>query len=197
MESNLVIVANFVDQGTTEVAPDELTLVIDGSGSVDGVTNGQSLQIGQSYTIVATPADGWVFANWSGGVSGSDPTLTFVMESNLVIVANFVPQGGNTPFVPVAGVFHGLFFEPGLSDATHAGFFTLKLNSAGRYNAAVRTRGRRFNARGQFASDGRATNHLGRASTSALTVIWEADLRCMRTTRRRRRSGSSTRSAAA
>ncbi|HWN97073.1 MAG TPA: hypothetical protein VNT99_18730, partial [Methylomirabilota bacterium] len=172
MESNLVITANFA------AAPPaaELTLIINGSGTVTGATNGQELQVGNSYTLQAAPEVGWVFANWSGGVSEISPTLNFVMLSNLVIIANFVPEGTNGVFVPLAGVFHGLFFEPQLSNATHAGFFTLKLNDSGGYNATLRSPGERHVARGQFNSDGRATNRIVRRNANALMVIWEANL---------------------
>jgi len=176
MQPNLVIVANFVEQGGTGFQHDQLTLIISGNGTVDGATNGQFLQIGSNYTLVATATEGWLFANWSGGVSGSNTTLNFTMRSNLVIVATFVPEGTNAPFVPVAGVFNGLFFENDQVQAARAGFFTLKLNGSGRYDATLRSPGKRYVARGQLNGDGKATNRIARANANALTVIWDANL---------------------
>jgi hypothetical protein len=175
MRSNLVIVANFVEQGGTNFQPDQLTLVINGDGTVTGATNGQVLQIGSNYTLIATPGAGSIFANWSGGVSESSSTLNFMMQSNLVIVANFVVRGTG-PFVPVAGVFSGLFFETNQVQADHSGFFTLRMTSAGKYFATLRTAGKKYLPHGRFSDDGRATNRIARAGASALTVIWEAHL---------------------
>jgi hypothetical protein len=92
MESNLVLIANFAPDGTGVTSP--ITLAVNGNGTIVGATNGQLLQVGQSYTLIAQPADGWVFANWSGGASGTAPTLNFVMQPNLAIIANFVPDNG-------------------------------------------------------------------------------------------------------
>ncbi|HTD67524.1 MAG TPA: Ig-like domain-containing protein, partial [Candidatus Limnocylindria bacterium] len=96
MRSNLVLIAHFVEQGGggSPFEPNQLTLIINGNGAVNGATNGQFLQIGSNYTLVATAGAGSVFANWSGGVSESSSTLNFIMQPNLVIVANFVEQGG-------------------------------------------------------------------------------------------------------
>jgi hypothetical protein len=176
MQSNLVVVANFVEQGGTGFQSDQLTLAIEGDGTVAGATNGQFLQIGSNYTLVATAAEGWIFANWSGGVSENATTLDFIMRSNLVIIATFVPEGTNAPFVPIAGVFNGLFFETDEVQAGHSGFFTLKMNGAGRYDATLRSPGKRYMARGRFTGDGRATNRIARADANALTVIWQANL---------------------
>ena len=47
-------------QGTN--AP--LALFINGGGSVSPLTNGELLQVGQSYNMVATPHAGFVFNSW-------------------------------------------------------------------------------------------------------------------------------------
>jgi hypothetical protein len=41
-------------------------------------------------TIVATPADGYDFVSWSGDVSGSEPTVSIIMDSDKEAVAVFV-----------------------------------------------------------------------------------------------------------
>jgi hypothetical protein len=43
------------------------------------------LEIGRSYTLKAVPNPGSVFSNWTGGVSGSAPTLAFLMRANLAL----------------------------------------------------------------------------------------------------------------
>jgi hypothetical protein len=47
-------------QGTNE----PLSLFINGGGSVSPLTNGEVLEIGQSYNMVATPDTGYVFSSW-------------------------------------------------------------------------------------------------------------------------------------
>jgi uncharacterized repeat protein (TIGR01451 family) len=175
MQSNLVVIANFVFNGTNGSNQlRAITVVINGSGTVGGVMNGQLLNLGQSYTAMATPAAGSSFVNWSGGVSGTSPTLTFVMQSNLVVTANFVigTNGSNT-FAPVAGTFKGLFFEASEVRNDNSGYFTFVLAAKGAYTASVLSAGRRYSVRGKLSPDGRATNFLARVRTNALTVIWE------------------------
>ena len=89
------------------VVPSPLDLSVMGSGTVSGATNGQLLEVGRNYTLTATPVTGSVFSNWTGGVSGNSPKLTFRMEPNLEVIANFVPN----PFAGTAGKYNGLFYD--------------------------------------------------------------------------------------
>src|SRR5213594_3107903 len=67
-----------------------LTVVTHGRGTVTPDYNGQELLVGNNYTITALPAPGFAFVNWTGGVTSSTARLTFTMQSNLVLEANFV-----------------------------------------------------------------------------------------------------------
>ena len=158
--------------------PRAITVVINGNGSVSGVAHGQVLNIGQSYTATATPAAGSSFVNYSGGVTGTAPSLTFTMRSNLVLIANFVFNGtnGSNVFVPVAGVFNGLFYNTNAVQNSNAGCFTLTLTASGAYRATVQNQGRNYAVTGAFNAAGHATNTIPRAGVSALTVNWQADL---------------------
>jgi hypothetical protein len=66
-----------------------ITISIVGNGTVTPNLNGQLLDVGHSYTIRALPANGHAFSNWSGGISASTAQITFVMQSNLTLVATF------------------------------------------------------------------------------------------------------------
>jgi hypothetical protein len=66
-----------------------LTISIVGSGTVTPNLHGQLLDVGRSYTITAVPMNGHAFSNWSGGISASTAQITFVMQSNLTLVATF------------------------------------------------------------------------------------------------------------
>jgi len=66
-----------------------ITISIVGNGTVTPNLNGQLLDVGRSYTITAVPGNGHAFSNWSGGISASTAQITFVMQSNLTLVATF------------------------------------------------------------------------------------------------------------
>ena len=76
-----------------------------GNGNVSPNYSNALLEIGHPYTITAIPSKGFVFSNWVGTVLGNGvflsntPRLSFMMQSNLVLQANFVPN----PFIPVRG----------------------------------------------------------------------------------------------
>ena len=67
-----------------------LTLSVHGSGTVSGATNGQLLHVGFAYKITALPKTGFGFAGWTGGVISNTPALTFTMQTNLALQANFM-----------------------------------------------------------------------------------------------------------
>jgi plastocyanin len=73
-----------------EAVTSPLTVIVHGPGTVTPDLNGQALLVGGSFTITATPAPGITFTGWTGGLTSSAPRLTFVMQKNLVLEANFV-----------------------------------------------------------------------------------------------------------
>jgi len=77
-----------------------LTVRISGTGTVTPNLDGQDLCVGTTNVITANPAAGFRFAGWTGGVTSDLPRLSFVMESNLVLEANFVDA--NPPVVKIS-----------------------------------------------------------------------------------------------
>jgi hypothetical protein len=70
-----------------------LTVQTNGSGSINPNYNGALLAIGSNYTMTATAGAGFAFTNWTdinGTVLTNGSTIKFVMQSNLVLNANFV-----------------------------------------------------------------------------------------------------------
>jgi hypothetical protein len=116
------------------IVSDRLTLLTSGVGQVSPNYSNAVLEIGKRYTITASPGTGCVFSNWTGSVLSSASTLTFTMASNLVLQANFVPN----PFLTLKGVYNGLFCDdPEFPQATNSGFFSLNLNTDGRFSGKL------------------------------------------------------------
>jgi uncharacterized repeat protein (TIGR03803 family) len=80
--------------------PSPLTVLTTGSGTgTFTIPNGAMLNPGQSYTITARPNSS-VFSDWAGnGAISYDPTLPFVMQSNLVLTADFMSRQSPVVFI--------------------------------------------------------------------------------------------------
>jgi hypothetical protein len=70
-----------------------LTTTVNGSGTVSRNPMGSTYPGGTSVTLTATAAAGYDFAGWSGGLSGATNPITFNINSNMSVVANFIPEG--------------------------------------------------------------------------------------------------------
>lgn len=67
-----------------------VTVITNGGGLLKPNYNGALLALGHSYTMKATPAQGFVFYYWNvGDTMTNSPNLTFTMATNLTITANF------------------------------------------------------------------------------------------------------------
>ncbi len=111
----------------TYVLSDSLALSVEGSGSVKPDLNGQSIELGKTVKLKAKPAANYVFAGWSGSSDSSDPALNFQMVSGATLTATFMPN----PFVPVSGVYNGLFFQNGTATHDSSGWVDFKVSSKG------------------------------------------------------------------
>ena len=93
------------------IVSDRLTLSVVGKGTLSPNYSNAVLAIGQSYSMTATPGTGFAFSNWTGGVYPgmavltNKPALQFVMQSNLVLQANFVDT--NRPTVSITNPVSG------------------------------------------------------------------------------------------
>jgi uncharacterized delta-60 repeat protein len=119
-----------------------LTIITNGLGVVLPDLTKTELEIGRTYTITARPAVGNLFSNWTGGATSSSPVLTFMMQTNLELVVNFVPS----PFIPVKGTYNGLFYNTDSPAHTNAGAVTVVLDDKGGIRGSVRmgTKVRKF-----------------------------------------------------
>ena len=62
-------------------------------GRVSGLNNGK-FEAGQNITLIATPAEGYVFKGWvqNGEIISTNLALSFVAEANVTIFAEFMPE---------------------------------------------------------------------------------------------------------
>jgi hypothetical protein len=155
-----------------QVVTSTLTLTIEGTGTVSGVIDGQGLEIARGYRLLARPGEGYVFSNWTGQVTGNLPALDFLMQSNMTVQANFVPN----PFLRVGGTYNGLFFEATEVRHESSGDLRVRVTPSGKYSASVRLAGRRYSVSGQLDLEGKATNSVARTGTSSLTIRWAVNL---------------------
>ena len=72
------------------VLPAPILVQINGSGTISPNYNGQMLDIGNNYSMTATPSAGVVFTGWTGSLTTNSSTIQFIMASNLLLQANFV-----------------------------------------------------------------------------------------------------------
>jgi hypothetical protein len=100
----LPVPAGAVQQGNNAPTA-QIVVNINGMGTVKSNYNGDFLQIGTTYHMTASAAAGFKFTNWTGSITTNNPTLTFVMASNLSFTANFVDaqKPALTVTAPTAG----------------------------------------------------------------------------------------------
>ena len=84
-----------------------LTLIQTGLGTITGATNNQVLIIGNNYTVTATPATGFKLTNWTSNLlpTTNIAALTFLMQSNLSLTANFIDT--NRPTLSITNLTAG------------------------------------------------------------------------------------------
>jgi hypothetical protein len=101
-----------------------------GQGTVTPNLTQKGVTAGKTNTLTATPASGWLFLGWSGAVTSSKPTISFVTPTNIFsfLTANFITN----PFIGLAGSYYGLFIPTNAAvAANNSGFVTFTLNSQG------------------------------------------------------------------
>lgn len=101
-------------------------------------------EIGRAYTLTAAPGANYILSNWSGDVSAASRTLSFVVEPEMAIQANFVTN----PFPAVAGNYEGLYAENDSVRRDSSGLLLAAVDKSGGISVRV------FNAGGVGTSGG-------------------------------------------
>lgn len=153
------------------LATSPLTLQIAGLGSVTpNLTNGLLL-VGRPYRLDAKPGRGQLFAGWSGGISTNTPRLDFVMQSNLVVQANFITNF----FIGAKGSYPGLVMDSNAPSHERSGLVTLTLTTSGKFSGSLRLGGTKVSLSGQFDYLGHATRTVIYQKTNQLQVTLDLD----------------------
>ncbi|MCX8156496.1 MAG: PQQ-binding-like beta-propeller repeat protein [Verrucomicrobiae bacterium] len=133
------LVSDWVEVQCDYVLASPLLLQILGQGEVTPNLSRELLEIGRTYTLTAKPERGWTFARWTGGVNSEKATLEFVMRSNLVLIANFIPKT-TAPKESTEPAPPALAERPGLTvSVAVSGSGTVTPDTRGRKYAAGKT----------------------------------------------------------
>jgi len=150
-----------------------VTLVTTGEGKVTPDLRREQLEVGNTYTISAEPAEGWLFTGWTGSVTNQSAKLSFTMQTNMTLRAQFKPN----PFKVIAGDFHGLIFQTNATTAAHSGYFTLTTSEKGAFKVRLILGGVTHNLSGQFDADGRASAVILDERQQALSILFNLNWR--------------------
>ena len=155
-----------------------LVLVTNGSGTIKYKFALDSVIVGNSYTVTAIPAAGNSFDAWVGGANTPYVTLTnavsytFVMQSNLLLEANFV----SNEFPAAQGTYTGLFAPAGAARTqTDSGYFTFSLSKAGAVSGKLTIGSEADALSGKFNPDGGAQIISKRHNENPLTTTLQLD----------------------
>ena len=154
------------------VSASPLTVRTIGAGTVAPVLNGQTLEVGRTYTLTATAAKRNFFTGWSGEIATNVAKLIFRMQTNLVLQANFVTN----PFVAAKGAYNGLFYEAGDIQHETSGFFTTTIMESGAFSARATLAGKVIPFSGKLGFDGNFTNLFPQPGTNPITLRLSLDI---------------------
>jgi hypothetical protein len=98
--------------------------------------------------------------------------LNFVMQSNLTLMANFIPN----PFLPVKGTYTGLLANTNGVMPNNSGSFAITTTKSGLFTGRLIIGGARFGFRGQLDLDGNANVSIRRRTLPPLALTLHVDL---------------------
>jgi hypothetical protein len=154
----------------TYVPSRRITVLTSGKGTLTPNYDGWLLEIGKTYTMTAKPDFNSFFIKWTDGAGNlvtTGPTLTFLVQSNMTVRANFIQN----PFVVLSGPFAGLFYDTNNVAPTNSGFISITLNAMGSFSAKAQFgSGQKLAFSGHFATDGTFSNSVAVKGSSPLIV---------------------------
>lgn len=151
--------------------PAPLRIETNGIGQVTPDLAGRSLEIGRAYVITAIPGTNQAFAGWDGATP-EKRALRFTMQSNLVLVANFVPS----PFPAVRGSYGGLVADTNGVMPSSSGYLGLAVTRSGNFTGALRQNSASYSFSGKFNLSGNASVRISRWPKTPVHLALALDL---------------------
>ena len=106
--------------------------------------------VGKEYQITATPAPGYMFSHWSGGLNSETAELIFTMQEGLELYANFAPS----PFRLIAGPYIALLTNETIQNQNTRSRVRLNLTADGGVSGVMDYTSLRFAFAGKFSAAG-------------------------------------------
>ena len=130
-----------------------ITISTTGKGIVKGATNGQVLDVGKTYTLTAVPSAGQALSKWglsigtNASTSGGLSTITFVMQEDLSLAVDFVPN----PYPVLKGNYAGVFQDTAtVINPTNNGSFSISVTTNGACSGSLKSLGKTYSFTGQL-----------------------------------------------
>jgi subtilisin family serine protease len=145
-----------------------LTVEITPGGSVPkGYITPASLEVGETYSIVAKPEKGFVFAGWSDGFTSPGRSLSFVMpDADTHLLATFVTD----PFLAsIKGLYTGPVRTPAFAFES-CGLLQTMLNAKGSCSGKLFLAGAKLSFKGEFNGLGQFKTRILRKGKTALDL---------------------------
>jgi uncharacterized repeat protein (TIGR02543 family) len=155
--------ANVQTRTFTYVKLHTLSVTANAGGTVsNGFVPSSTREAGQRYSITARPQPGFVFNGWSGDLTSSSRTFSFVMpDADANLVANFTAN----PFTAdIAGGYAGLARGAEFS-ATTSGFLQINVLPGGAFTGSLVYAGVKYRLRGEFTGSGIFRTNIPRRGT--------------------------------
>ncbi len=164
-------VSSEVSRTLTYVVMTPLVVQTNGWGRVTPNLDGRPLEIGRLYAIRAVPGPGQAFAGWNGVLSPW-PVLNFMMQSNLLLVADFVPS----PFPAAKGSYAGLMADTNGVLPDNSGYFTISMTGSGPFTGKLFVGGKGYGFHSRFDVAGDAALTVKRGKLNPVALAFHVDL---------------------
>lgn len=149
--------------------PDGAKVIVVGQGRVK-VYHG----LGGVYRLIAVPAEGSIFAGWSGDIESSESSISTRLTEDMVIEADFAPN----PFYLMEGEYRGRIVVMEPLPLTSQGPIQAQVLGDGSYFVSFRIRNCHFHHSGKFTPDGQAgftISNPGFGFVSSFDVLLQLD----------------------
>jgi hypothetical protein len=152
-----------------------IVVTVNGSGTVKLDSSSTLLYLNQPYTITATPANNYLFGDWTdsaGHILATTNKYSFVMTNGLKLQANFITNS----FLRLQGTYAGLFADTNSFSWANAGYFSATLSSKGSLTAQIQLAGSTCRISGSLTPYGAFSASVPGPDGKPLAVQLQLDL---------------------